>query len=397
MPRFVTMAHGSPADKLAAGGPTTAFLQPGHPPVPEASAYRFSPLVSWLVSTTHPDVVVELGPGDEDSLRSTFEAALESENPTTCAAVLLPSVSDRGRETFRDLIRRLSDRFGAACQGYETEQAGLTALKDGTTGFLHIALFDSDEIGLPDLTAWLGILVPGAVVVVTTTAAPVSSTFAAAKQHVMGTYPAVSISLGPTSEAIVAQRPDGDATPLIDMLRKAPFAVSALLALHGQQMELQDLLIYEPEPSEAVRVLIGRVIDQQHAERDAFLSALRVYEDVTARLSHELVVARSDLTQHLEAARREREQLVTEFLDRVDELSAKVSTTASRSAAELAQKNGLLEAEGRKVEAYAGRAAVAESVLDDMRRSTSWRITAPVRLLSRMLARRAQPPLQPEN
>ena len=84
--------------------------------------------------------------------------------------------------------------------------------------------------------------------------------------------------------------------------------------------------------------------------------------------------------------------MVTEFLDRVDELSAKVSTTASRYSAELADKNALLEAEGRRVEAYAGQAAIAQSVLDDMRQSTSWRMTAPVRLLSRLLARRAQPP-----
>ena len=133
--------------------------------------------------------------------------------------------------------------------------------------------------------------------------------------------------------------------------------------------------------------LIGRVIDQQHAEREAFLSALRVYKEETARLSKEVVVARSELTGQIEAARREREHLVAEFLDRVDELSAKVSTTASRYAAELADTNALLEAEGRKVEAYAGKAAIAQSVIDDMRQSTSWRITAPVRLVSRLLAR----------
>jgi hypothetical protein len=56
-----------------------------------------------------------------------------------------------------------------------------------------------------------------------------------------------------------------------------------------------------------------------------------------------------------------------------------------------------LEAEGRKAEAYAGQAAIAQSVLDDLRHSTSWRVTAPVRVLSRLLARKAQPPAQPEH
>jgi hypothetical protein len=110
-----------------------------------------------------------------------------------------------------------------------------------------------------------------------------------------------------------------------------------------------------------------------------------------------LELARNDLHEQVEAARLEREHLVAEFLDRVDELSAKVSTTASRYRAELADTNALLEAEGRKAEAYAGQAAIAQSVLDDMRHSTSWRVTAPVRVLSRLLARKAQPPTQPEH
>jgi hypothetical protein len=81
----------------------------------------------------------------------------------------------------------------------------------------------------------------------------------------------------------------------------------------------------------------------------------------------------------------------------VDELSAKVSTTASRARADLADAQALLEAEGRKAEAYAGQAAIAQSVVDDIRSSTSWRITAPVRVLSRFLARKSPPPAQPEH
>ena len=77
----------------------------------------------------------------------------------------------------------------------------------------------------------------------------------------------------------------------------------------------------------------------------------------------------------------EREHLVGEFLDRVDHLSSKVSTTASRYSAELADKDALLEAQERRLEVYAGHAANAQSIIDDMHRSTSWRVTAPVRLL----------------
>jgi hypothetical protein len=357
---------------------------------------RFSPLVSWLVAMARPAVVVEMGPGDEGSLRSTCEAVLRSEDGT-CTAVLLPSESPLGAEDFKRLTSEFSSRFGPAFQGYETEQAGLVALRDGMVGLLHLSLFDSDDVIVPDLAAWHEVMAPGAVVVVTTTASDASSNFAKVKQRVIDTYPAVSISLGLTTEAVVAQRPIDDATPIVDMLREAPLAVGAFLTLSGEQIELHELLTREPEPSAAVHALIGRIIDQHYAERDALLSALRVYQDENARVSNELVEARLELTQQIEAARREREHLVAEFLDRVDELSAKVSTTASRYSAQLADTNALLEAEGRKAEAYAGQAADTQSVIDDMRRSTSWRITAPVRLASRLLARKAQAPAQPED
>jgi hypothetical protein len=394
----VTSAPESSVGKITTTAPlATELLHLERSTQPEPGRYRFSPLVSWLVATARPAVVVEVGPGDEGSLRSTCEAVLGPEDGRTCAAVLLSSGSPIRTKDFKSLTSELSGRFGPAFQGYETEHAGLLALREGMAGLLHLSLLDSDDVGVPDLAAWREVMAPGAVVVVTTTASDVSSNFADVKQRVMDTYPAVSISLGLTTEAIVAQRPGDDGTPIVDMLRKAPFAVGAFLTMFGEQVELHELLAREPEPSEAVRALIGRIIDQQFAERDAFISALRVYEDETARVSNELVEVRSELTRQIEAARREREHLVAEFLDRVDELAAKVSTTASRYSAELADTNALLEAEGRKAEAYAGKAAIAQSVIDDMRGSTSWRITGPVRLLSRVLARKAQPPAQPEN
>ncbi len=288
-------------------------------------------------------------------------------------------------------MTELTGRFGHALESYASEEAGLAGLSGGTAGLVHLSLYESDEIALPDLEAWLRVMAPGAVMVVTTTASDASSNFAKAKQHVTDTYPAVSVSLGLTTEAVVAQRPDDDATPIVDMLRKAPFAVGAFLALFGEQIELQHLLQHEPEPSDAVRALIGRVIDQQHAERDAFLTALRVYKEETARLSAEVAVSRAELSGQIEAARQEREHLVKEFLDRVDQLSSKISTSAARYSGELAEKDALLEALERRAEEYAGHAANAQSIIDDMHRSTSWRVTAPVRLLSRMLARRAQP------
>jgi hypothetical protein len=160
--------------------------------------------------------------------------------------------------------------------------------------------------------------------------------------------------------------------------------------------ELELLPVAEPERSQAVRALIGQVIEQQEAERAAFRSALRVYEEETKRLTVEVAEARSELSVQIESARREREHLVGEFLDRIDHLSSKISTSAARYEAQLAEKDVLLNDGERRVEAYAGLAADAQSAIDGMRHSTSWRVTAPVRLLSRMLAKRAAP-ARPEN
>jgi len=392
----VTSNLGSPEGQTAVGAPVAVdLIQLDSSSLLESASHRFSPLVSWLVSTTRPTVTVELGPGDRASLLSTCEAVLRSDDGALCAAVLLPTGSDDTGEDFRNLIAELSDRFGKLVQGFESEAAGLAGVADAKANLVHLTVFESEEMALPDLGAWLQAMAPGAVIVVTTTASDASSNFAKAKRHVTDSYPAVSISLGLTTEAVVAQRPVDDVAPVVEMLRKAPFAVGAFLALFGEQIELHDLLQNEPEPSQAVRALIGRVIDQQHAEREAFLSALRVYKEETARLTAEVAESRRELFSQIEAARLEREHLVTEFLDRVDHLTSKISTSAARYEAELADKDVLLEDQERRSEIYAGHAANAQSIITDMQGSTSWRLTAPVRLLSRMLAKTATP-AQPE-
>jgi hypothetical protein len=176
---------------------------------------------------------------------------------------------------------------------------------------------------------------------------------------------------------------------IVELLRDGPDSASSLATLLGEHAELEQLLGSEPV-SPMARAIIGRLIEHQNAEREAFLSALRVYRDETSRLSHELMQARAELARQIDAARLEREHLLAEFLDRLDQLSAKISTSAARYTAQLAEKELLLRDSEQRVESYAGKAANAQSVIADMRRSSSWRITAPMRLLSRMLARRNQ-------
>jgi hypothetical protein len=169
-----------------------------------------------------------------------------------------------------------------------------------------------------------------------------------------------------------------------------------LLAVIREPTVSLDTLSDESLSPQTVRALVAGLVTRQRAEREVFLSALGAYKDLADRLTLEVADTRGQLSAQTEAARLEQARMVREFLERLDVLTAKISTSAARYEHELSQKDILIEDGERRVEAYAGLAVNAESTIDDMRHSTSWRLTAPVRLLSRMLAQRATP-VEPEN
>lgn len=356
---------------------------------------RFSPLVSWLIVTGRPAVTVELGPGDRASLLSTCGAVHEIGAGARCLVVRLPvpaATATSDADGFHQVLTECTDRFGNTVTGYDDETESLTALAAGPeVGLLHLSLFDLDDVPLPDLAPWFDVMAPGAVVVVTSTAADVSSGFAKAKQLVSARYPSSCISLGLTTEAVVAQVPVDGAVPTVELLQNVPSAVGRLLTLFGEPVETYEHSGDESVSPLAVRAIVANLIERQHTEREAFLSALRAYKDLTARLTIDVAEARSELAAQVEFARVEREHLVSEFLDRVDVLSAKISTSASRYAAQLVEKDRQLEEQEQRLLAHAGQAATAQSIIDDILTSSSWRFTAPIRLMSRVVSRRSRP------
>ncbi len=328
---------------------------------------RFSPFVSWLITTARPSVTVELGPGDRESLLSTCHAVQRSGADCRCLAVRLPVSSaavGSQKDAFGNVVTECAHRSGlAVTPGEEVES--LAALAAGPkVDLLHLSLFDLDDMAFPDLPGWFDVLAPGATVVVTSTAADLSANFAKAKQLVSDRYPSLSLPLGLTTEALVAQVPVEGAVPMVERLRNVPARVLAIVA---------------------------GLMERQHAELEALRSALRAYEDLTTRLTVDVADARAELAAQVEAARAEREHVVKEFLDRLDVLSAKISTSAARYTAQLEDKDRLLQEQEQRVLAYAGRAATAQSVIDDIYTSSSWRLTAPLRLVSKIMGRRAEP------
>ncbi len=175
---------------------------------------------------------------------------------------------------------------------------------------------------------------------------------------------------------------------LEQILEFEPSAVRSLVAVLSEPVATMEQLGDESVSPLAVRAIVTGLVERQRTEREAFLTALGVYKELTERLSLDVADAREKLVAETESARLERQQLVKEFLDRVDVLSAKISTSAARFTTELAVKDDLLQLEEQRVLAYAGQAAVAQSVIDDIYASNSWRLTAPIRLLSRLFGQR---------
>ncbi len=396
----------SPPDKGTLTTPAGSAVPPGEArvgeilrlePVQRAESHGLlsTPLLSWLVARVRPAVTVEIGAADWASLRSTCGAVRGVGPAARCIAVRLPAPgADEASDlpVFQQVLAECVALFGDAVTGYETDKAFLAGLAGGAqVDLLHVSLLDQVDIALPDLAAWLDALAPGGTVVITSTAADGSPAFTEAKRQVSERYPSACVSLGPSTEALVAQAPVAGAAPTVELLRNLPSAPGDLLDIVIGSVEPFDDLDDESMSPVAMRAIAARWIERQRAERDALLSALRAYQDLTTRLALEAADARRQLAAQIESARLEREHLVTEFLDRLDVLSAKISTSAARFEAQLEDKDRLIGEHEQRMLAYAGQAATAQSVVEDMRRSSSWRLTAPLRLMSRIAARRARP------
>jgi len=397
----VTRKAESPPDAMTAAPPASAeatslegILQLEPLPRVDPAGLLYAPLLSWLVARVRPALTVEAGPGEWASLLSTCDAVRKLGPEARCVAVRLASsgnADDGDTPAFRRLLAECAKRLGYAVTGYDTEAESLDALAGGPlVDLLHVTLLDREDIALPDFDTWFDRMAPGGTIVVTSTAADVSSAFGEATRLVSARYPSARVSLGLTTEALVAQAPVDGAAPTVELLRDVPTSEGTFLDILRGAVEPLEHLDESTSPV-ALRAVLARWMEGQHAEREALLAALRAYQDLTTHLSVDASEAHRQLAAHVESARLEREHIVKEFLDRLDVLSAKISTSAARSAAQLEDRDRLLEELEQRMLAYAGQAATAQSVIDDLKQSSSWRVTAPLRLMSRLAARRRAP------
>ena len=342
-------------------------------------------VMRWIIATTRPAVTVTLGHGGPTERLSMAEAVERTGPGTRYIAV----GGDRNTEPTGRRTPETGSPSRSILEEFDVEEDAKLALAAGSTiDLLHVPI-PPDAASAFDLTPWLKMLGPGATVVFTSAPEDVSEELdRMANEVVPEHFRTVRVSLGVGGEALVAQESIDGSSGSVDLLENVPGVVGSMLTLFGDQ-NAQGRIGETIELSAAAEALVGRLIERHETERAAFLEALRTYQDLTMQLSDELSAARQGLATQIESARLEREALVQEFLDRVDLLAAKVSTGASKHVAELTLKERQLEDAENRVLAYAGLAASAESVVEDLHRSSSWRVTAPLRLFSGLMRRHA--------
>lgn len=364
-------------------------------PVATGTWGPFLPFLSWLVSSLSPELTVDLGFEVDPTVQGVWRVSQRPESPSKCMTVLLAPAgqSDQELQTrvqqLNDLIAESATRFGGVVEGaVETVESAVDEDGDAVTArfppihLLHLRLSDGKAQGAQYMQKWIARMSPGAVLVVPNTLGTGSSEFSTTRRFVSDRLPVAVVRLGATAEVLVAQVPDNGTTPLVDLLRDAPPAFRGLFALFAERSEFRHVLGSEPVSPSAVRTFIDSLNESRRLERETFQTALHTTRETMATLATESGMLRAELIEYKELASLEKATMQKEYFGRLDELAAKLSTSAARYARELTVRELALAAREREAERLAGEAAEAQRRLAEILETSSWRMTAPVRLLS---------------
>ena len=356
--------------------------------VADANWSPFLPFMSWLIPSLKPEVTVDL----EFEVQSSFHTfgkwpslRIWPRNASWCCSQS-PGARTRGakrksadsRPSSRTLRHDSAARSKARSRRTTSSASGFPPIH-----LLHLALSDDVGRGPEYLQKWVDRLAPGGVLVLTTTSSG-GTEYSATCGYVADKLPSTVIRLGPSAEIFVAQAPVKGGTPLVEFLHNAPAAFRGLFALLAERSEFRHLLGPEAASPSAIRALIDSLNESRHIERETFQFALDATRETMATLASQSGMLRDELIEYKEQARFEKAVMQEEYFGRLDELTAKLSTSAARYTRELTFRELALEAREREAEVLAGEAAEAQRRVAEVLRSSSWRLTAPLRLLSRL-------------
>lgn len=355
---------------------------------PDAAWNVYLPLLSLVVATRRPRCFVELGAGSA----VTFGACCQALGHTG-EAVVAYSVGpwdeeeDSGADRFQSVRADCLRRF-PSLNGVEHLDAGPVPWAEVMAPIELLHLVGAGEpCAPPGLEDWLDRLAPGAVVLATSGQAGAGAPDPAVWELVADRFPSHVFSLetsrpsGSDGPGVgLAQVPDDGRTPLVDLLTSAAPGVRALFALLGQRAEYRHLL--GPEPAEPG--LIRSHLEALAAGRDKEVATYRSGLEALRAELEQALAERDELGRRLA---EQYDELTGTYSAEIDLLSAKVAATAARYSAQVDEEEARHQAQvaelvHQQVEVQI-RLEETRARVADLESSTSWRVTAGLRWLTR--------------
>lgn len=349
------------------------------------------PLLAWLIATFQPRVVVDLdlcGSQQGDTLSAMGDIAERLGTNTRCVSVSVFAESQEVAQNWSSDHRKSSDvEIVNAKTVNVAEQTVRKNAPPDEIDLLHVRLPSVPGDYFHRVDAWIQRLRPGAVIVLSGQEDRCEQSDV--WKEINERFPLVPLE-GVSSS--LAQVPVGDDVPLIEALSARP-ASRLELSLLAERGEYRYLM--GPDPHSPLQ--LRRAIDQMMLERESELGAAReglaalrreVERALSLSASAESTLA-AERERHGEELAAERERVLALSRDEMDTLAAKVAISAARYERKLVEVKGDAEQQRQDLE---HRLLEAHYEIQQLRSSTSWRMTAGLRWaigVLRRLARRA--------
>ena len=373
------------------------FAEPDRLVAPGAWAGHL-PFAFWLVDVLRPRVLVELGVHSGNSYCGFCQAVATLALPTACYGIDTwhgdPQAGFYGEEVFAELRRWHDRRYSSFSRLVRSTFAeALAHFPDGTIDLLHIDGYHTYEAVAEDFASWRPKLSPRAVVLfhdinvrerefgVWQLWDEVSAGrphFAFLHSHGLGVLAAGQVDPAPLDWLFSA---DGHEAA----------AIRALIARLGGALESHPALIGPArEALEQERDALAMRLQDQQRDADALIAEVVARDRRLASLQEEL---RSTEERHQAALAAMQAQAETytrsqdETVERFHQLAAEACAQRDTVGRELAALRQVCEDRETRLAAREAELEARQAELTAFRASTSWRLTAPLRSLGRMVGR----------
>ena len=376
--------------------------------LPTSGWTQLVPFVAWLFEHLSPQLSVELGSGDGQSLRILCQVAARFSRGGKVVAVdpwtADPQSPWRGNPVYEGLAEYLAARYAdlASLLRVQLDEA-VSEFDDGSVGFLHIARTDHSLDSPPwDPAVWMPKMQPGGVILITKPADEGPDKVGTKIwRQLSECYPSFSMEL-PRFRGVV-QVPHGGNAPIVDTLHAGSASLSILFRLLGERLDYRHVLGTDPVSSGGLRRSISAMISEhtddirsiqaQHSAalgwREGQLASVSERLEVRSREADELQGEADYLLAKLatQSAMHERERAAFQsHLAEVQNRLFEAQNTSAQARAELElQFTTTLDERDAKhladTSALQAEIGDREDFIEAIMNTRSWRLTKSLRTL----------------